>query len=74
MSSTYNYDKVTTQTNNSEKAAEIDVSSLWITNGSYFLKEHDIIVTHIAECDKIFLRLVSPNFSVNFWLKYLNKV
>ena len=43
-----------------------DLDSLWISNASYFLKEHMVYITHVAQCDKIFLRLIECEFSYEF--------
>ena len=49
------------------KNSKIEVAeNLWITNAAYHLCEHQVQVTHIADCDKIFLRLNGSGFSVCF--------
>lgn len=41
------------------------IDSLTISNPAYFLNEHQVFVTHVLDCEHIYIRLVSENFSVN---------
>ena len=41
------------------------IAELWITNASYYLKEHEVIILNILSCDSICIRLCGPLFSVS---------
>lgn len=42
-----------------------DIQSLFITNASYFLKEHAVYVSHVEDCNRIYIRLEGDGFSVS---------
>jgi hypothetical protein len=47
--------------------------SPWIENAAYFLKEHEVFISHIHDCHNVFIRLVGENFSVKYE-KLLNEM
>lgn len=47
-----------------EKIGQDLIDNLTITNAAYFLNEHQVVITHILDCEHIYFRLVSENFSV----------
>lgn len=51
-------------TSEHEKISQDLIDNLTITNAAYFLNEHQIVVTHFVDCEHIYFRLVSENFSV----------
>jgi len=40
--------------------------SPWIENAAYFLKEHEIFISHIKDCHNVHIRLIGDNFSVKY--------
>ena len=63
----FNLDESTKSEAVMKKKNEIEpslIENLVITNAAYFLKEHVVFISHVADCDKVYIRLVSENFSV----------
>ena len=40
--------------------------SPWIENAAYFLKEHEIFISHIKDCHNVYIRLIGENFSAKY--------
>jgi hypothetical protein len=47
---------------------ELEEECFWIENAAYFLKEHQVVVTHIEDSKKFFIRLIGQNFSVSIFI------
>lgn len=45
-------------------SSSLKTEDLYILNAAYFLKMHQVLVTHIVDCEKIYIRLIGDNFSV----------
>lgn len=52
-------------TNSANDANTPEIENLFITNASYYLKESVVYVSHVENCNQVYIRLEGDGFSVS---------